>query len=223
MTIHTNRLECDAILFDLDGVLVDSIHCILRHWKSWADRHSIDMDKIISVFHGLRTVEAIRLVAPHLDAEKEAKELIAREAVDPAGVVPIEGARQLLTGLPEGAWGIVTSGTLQVAKARLVHTQLPVPKILVTADDVRQGKPAPEPYLVGARRLGLSADRCAVIEDAPAGIRSGKKAGMTVIGVATTHKREELLEERADIVFERLIDLQIREGKNGYRLIIDAG
>jgi sugar-phosphatase len=222
MTIRTNSLGCDAILFDLDGVLVDSIHCILRHWKVWADRHSIDINKIIAVFHGLRTVEAIRLVAPHLDAEKEAMQLIAQEASDPAGVVPIEGAHRLLTGLPESAWGIVTSGTLGVARARLVHAELPVPKILVTADDVRQGKPAPEPYLVGARRLGLSADRCAVIEDAPAGITAGKKAGMRVIGVATTHKREELLEEGADIVFDRLIDLQIREGKNGYRLVIDA-
>jgi len=222
MRIHPNQLQCDAVLFDLDGVLVDSIQCILRHWNAWADQHYLDMGKIMSVFHGLRTIEAIRLVAPHLDAEKEARYLIARESDDPSGVVAIEGAHRLLAELPEDAWGIVTSGSLAVARARLEEAKLPLPRVLVTADDVMQGKPSPEPYLVGAQRLALSADRCVVMEDAPAGIIAGKMAGMSVIGVASTHRREELLEQGATFVVDRLTQLHLSSGMNGYSLVIDA-
>jgi sugar-phosphatase len=220
MTMNAHRLECDAILFDLDGVLIDSTSCVIRHWKRFADQHGLDLDMIMQAAHGVRTIETIRLVAPHLDAEQETAQFTAREVADTDGVHAIEGARRLLDALPEDAWAVVTSGGQALAKARLMAGGLPVPRTLVTADDVVQGKPAPEPYLVGAKRLGLAAKRCVVIEDAPAGIASGKGAGMRVIGVASTHGHEELLAAGADAVARQLTDLTIRPGTAGRRLLV---
>jgi len=220
MTKNIKQLECDAVLFDLDGVLINSASCIVRHWKAWADLHRLDVDEIMKVAHGVRTVETMRLVAPHLDVEKEAQQFTAREVLDTAGVVAIEGSWQILQALPQDVWAIVTSGSVELAKARLVHANLPVPKILVTADDVKQGKPAPEPYLLGAKRLGIAMERCIVVEDAPVGIKAGRKAGMRVIGIGATHTREELLEQGADVVIDQLTDLEIKETVGGYRLVI---
>lgn len=211
------QLECDAILFDLDGVLIDSTSCITRHWEDWAGQHGLEMAAVMQVAHGLRTVETMRLVAPHLNAEKEAERFTAVEVVDTDGVVPIEGAFQLLNGLPEDAWAIVTSGGDELAIARLKRAGLPIPRILVTGDDVRQGKPVPEPYLVGAERLGAAVERCVVVEDAPAGVEAARAAGMQVIGITTTHSREELF--RAAVIIERLSVLRIVVGE-GRRLTI---
>jgi len=217
-----NQLECDAVLFDLDGVLINSTSCIVRHWKAWADQHSLDVDRIMQVAHGIRTVETMQLVAPHLDVEKEAEQFTAREILDTTGVVAIEGSRQILQALPQDAWAIVTSASSELAKARLVQTNLPVPKILVTADNVKQGKPAPEPYLTGAKRLGIAVEKCIVIEDAPAGIKAGKKAGMRVIATSATHTREELLEQGADMVVDQLADIEIKRAVDEYRLVIQV-
>ena len=222
-TITANQLKCDAVLFDLDGVLIDSTSCIVRHWQVWADQHALDINRIMQVAHGIRTIETIRLVAPHLDAETEAEQFNAGEVVDTDGVVAIDGADRVLAALPEGAWTIVTSGSSELATARLRHAGLPVPGLLVTADDVKQGKPAPEPYLVGAQRLGIAPDRCVVIEDAPAGVEAGKKAGMRVVGIAATHSREELLGKSADVVIGQLTQLSIREAADGQRLVVDLG
>jgi len=204
-----NKLECQAVLFDLDGVLIDSSKCITRHWQEWADRHDLDINAVMQVAHGFRAIETIQMVAPHLDAEMEARQHLAREVFDHAGVTAIDGAAQLLAALPDGAWGIVTSGSTELAQARLAYVGLPVPRVLVTADDVQQGKPNPEPYQLGAEWLGVAAERCVVVEDAPAGIRAGKRAGMRVIGIASTHQRGELIETGADIVVDRLTDLKI--------------
>ncbi|MBP8291510.1 MAG: HAD hydrolase-like protein, partial [Caldilineaceae bacterium] len=145
-----NELACDALLFDLDGVLIDSSTAIVRNWRAWADRHGIDVAQIVQVMHGVRSIETIRAVAPQLDAVQEAAWLTAREVADTDGVVPMPGARQLLAALPAGSWTIVTSGSADLARARLQAAGLPVPAQIVTADDVTQGKPAPEPYLLGA-------------------------------------------------------------------------
>lgn len=212
--------ECDAVLFDLDGVLIDSTSCIVRHWKEWADQHGFDVDKILQVAHGIRTIETIKRVAPNLDAEMESEQFTANEIVDTVGVVAIEGASRLLKALPEDALAIVTSGSSELARARLIQAGLPIPRVLVTSDDVIHGKPAPEPYLVGAKRLGIAVERCVVVEDAPAGIEAGRKAGMRVIGINATHKREELFESGAEIVIDHLANLNIQEIANGYRMEI---
>ena len=213
------HLICDAVLFDLDGVLIDSTSCITRHWSAWASQHGLDLAKVMQAAHGVRTIETMRLVAPHLDVEAEAARFTAREVADTDGVVVIDGAARLLSGLPQDAWGIVTSGSDRLARARLARAALPVPGTLVTADDVHEGKPAPEPYLVGAERLGIPVARCVVVEDAPAGIEAACAAGMRVIGVASTHAPEELLGTEA--VAGQLSDLSISAGEgDGTRLTI---
>jgi len=214
------HLECDAVLFDLDGVLVDSARCVERHWRRWAAEHHLDGDEIMRVAHGRPTVETIRLVAPHLPAEEEAARLDAAEAFDTDGVAAVEGTAQLLQLLPPDAWAIATSGTKDTAMTRLRHTGVPVPSVLITADDVKRGKPNPEAYLLAAARLGVRPENCVVIEDAPAGIRAAHAAGMRVVAVATTHSQAELRE--ADVRAERLADIHISRSdvRRGGRLAL---
>jgi len=209
------QLHCDAVIFDLDGVLVDSRAVVERHWRQWATQHNLDIAEIMRVAHGRRTVETIRLVAPYLDAEVEAARLDASEALDTDGLVKIDGAAKLVRSLPRGSWAVATSGTRDIAMPRLRYTRLPMPTVLVTADDVKQGKPDPEAYLLAAERLGVAPEWCVVVEDAPAGIEAAHAAGMRVIAVATTHVQEEL--EGADAVAACLSDIQILPKSDGSR------
>ena len=198
--------ECEAILFDLDGVLVDSTPAVVNTWNRWAEEHDMDPDHILEVAHGRRTVETIRLVAPELDAEAEVQELESMEVEDLEGVYKIDGARELLSSIPENRWAVVTSGTRKLATSRMEHTGLPVPSIMVSAEDVTNGKPDPEAYLKGANLTGFSPEQCLVVEDAPAGISAAKSAGMKVVAVATTHRKDELTE--ADVVVESVADVR---------------
>ena len=221
--LENNKLECTALLFDLDGVLINSSQCITRHWQAWAERHGLDIEEIMQVAHGLRAGDTMRRVAPHLDVETEEREYLAVEENDHEGVVAIEGAGEMLRGLAEGRWAIVTSAPYKLASRRLRHVGLPIPELMVTAEDVREGKPSPEPYLAGAEKLGTAARDCVVIEDATAGILAGKRAGMRVIGVAVTHRREALLQAGADAVVGRLSELRIRVSESDHRLIVKIG
>lgn len=202
------QLECQGILFDLDGVLIDSSACILRHWRAWAERHGLELERVMRHAHGMRTIETIRRVAPHLDADREAEAFTAGELRDTAGVGAIPGALTLLECLPAERWGIVTSGSRALATVRLQTAGLPVPGVLVTGDQVPRGKPAPDPYLEGARRLGLHPATCLAVEDAPAGIASAQAAGMPVLGVASTHPRDAL---DSPLVAERLAELWVAQ------------
>jgi mannitol-1-/sugar-/sorbitol-6-phosphatase len=205
--------RCSAILFDLDGVLVDSTRSVDRQWRIWAERKGVDGDKVIAIAHGVRTIEVIKYVAPHLDAEAEVREIESREADDHEGVNVMPGAADLVRTIPPGRWCVVTSGTRLLASARLQFGGLPVPEVLVTADDVVNGKPHPEPYLKGAKLLGVSPKECLVIEDAPAGIQSARAGGMKVIGITSTYPATQL--SIADAVVERLS--QIHVGQDGTR------
>jgi sugar-phosphatase len=205
--------RCTAILFDLDGVLIDSTRSVDRQWRVWAREQGIDEEKVIAIAHGVRAIEVIRAVAPHLDAEAELRRLEAREANDKIDVAVMSGAAELVRAIPDGRWGVVTSGTRHLASARLRLGGLPVPKILVTAEDVANGKPHPEPYLRAAKLLGVKAEECLVIEDAPAGIRSARAGGMKVIALASTYPASKLGE--ADAVALKLNRIQISpNGKN---------
>jgi len=215
-----NMLTCDALLFDLDGVLIDSSPAIVRNWQKWAARHNIDVAAIMRVAHGVRSIETIQQVAPHLDAEAEAAWLTVAEVADTEGVTAMPGAQQLLAALPTDAWTVVTSGGRELAQARLRAAGLPIPAQIVTADDVTQGKPAPEPYLLGAQRLGVAPARCLVIEDAPAGIQAGRRAGMPVLSIASTHTPDELLATGATVVVARIADLRVKRMTDGYRLAV---
>src|SRR5205823_7571752 len=163
--------HCSAILFDLDGVLLDSTRVVADQYTRWARENGLDPDFVMQAAHGVRTVEVIRRVAPHLDAVAETKKIENREAVAD-GIVPIPGALALLNSIPRGRWGVVTSGTRFLAVGRMKRFGIPVPDVMVTADDVTNGKPDPEPYRRGAELLKVNPSDCVVIEDAPAGIRS---------------------------------------------------
>ncbi len=208
--------RCSVILFDLDGVLVDSTRSVDRQWRAWAREQGIDGDKVIAIGHGVRAIEVIRAVAPHLDAEAEVRKLESREADDRAGVVVMPGAVELVRAIPEGRWGVVTSGTRHLASARLRLAGIPVPNVLVTAEDVANGKPHPEPYLKAADLLGAEPAECLVIEDAPAGIRSAHAGGMKVVGLAGTYPASKLSE--ANVVVEKLKRIQI--GRDGSKSLM---
>ena len=180
-------LRCDAVLFDLDGVLVDSAECVEATWRRWALRHQMDPAVVIAEAHGRRTVDTIRRVAPHLAADDEVAALAASEATTTEGVYEVPGARALLRRLPSERWAVVTSGIRAVATLRITHTMLPMPNILICADDISRGKPDPEGYLTAARRLGIPPTQCIVVEDAPAGLQAAAAAGMQSIAVAGTY------------------------------------
>jgi sugar-phosphatase len=200
-------LDCDGVLFDLDGVLVDSARVVVRTWHTWARTKGLDAERFIEIAHGRRPAETLRLIAPDLDAESEAAELERLEVNDTDGILEVEGALELLATLPEGGWTVVTSGSRALASGRMRYVGLPLPKRFVTADDVENGKPHPEAYLKGAEILGASPETCVVIEDAPAGVQSAKAAGMKVVAVATTHREEQLHE--ADVVAAALSDIRV--------------
>ena len=154
--------NCAAILFDLDGVLRGLHrlgHAPMAH--AGRDEQGLDPDEVMEIAHGVRTIEIVRRLAPHLDAEAETLKMEKREADDQEGVSSMPGAAELLKSIPEGRWCVVTSGTRYLATARLKLGNLPMPKVLVSADDVSKGKPDPEPYLMGAKLLGMNPAGCA--------------------------------------------------------------
>jgi len=203
--------RCAAVLFDLDGVLVDSTRSVERQWRIWARARGIDEEKAVAVAHGVRAVEVIRAIAPHLDAAAEVRKLESQEAADHDGVAVMPGAAELVRTIPDRRWGVVTSGRRHLATARLKLAGIPIPRVMVTAGDVADGKPHPEPYLKGAERLGINPADCLVIEDAPAGIRSAHAGGMKVIALASTYPASALSE--ADAVVSKLDQIQIaRDG-----------
>jgi len=210
--------SCSAILFDLDGVLVDSTRSVDRQWRLWSNEHGIDPQKTVAIAHGRRTSEVIRILTPHLPAEEETIRLEAREAADREGVEVMPGAAELLHSIPHGRWSVVTSGTRRLATSRLHLANLPLPQVLISADDVVQGKPHPEPYLKGAQQLGVRPEDCLVIEDAPAGIQAARAGGMKVIALPSTFPASEL--RHADAIAPSLSTLKValENGKLAVRL-----
>ena len=197
---------CSAILFDLDGVLLDSTRVVARQYTIWANEHGLDPAQVLKASHGVRTIEVIRRFAPHLDAEAETRKIEARE-VAATDVTAMPGALELLGSIPEGRWCVVTSGGRHLATTRMRRFGVPIPKILVTADDVKHGKPDPEPYRKGAELLKVNPVECVVVEDAPAGIRAAHAAGMKVISLPTTYPVSELHE--ADAIVSGLPKIKV--------------
>jgi len=214
------KFRCSAILFDLDGVLIDSTRSVDRQWRAWAREQGIDEEKVMAIAHGVRTVEVIRAVAPHLNADAEVRRLESREAEDQVDVTVMPGAAGLIATIPEGRWAVVTSGTRPLATARMRLGGLPVPRVLVTADDVTNGKPHPEPYLKAAELLGVKPGDGLVIEDAPAGIRSAHAGAMKVIALASTYPASKL--GKADAVAESLKQIHVaRDGSEKLIISVD--
>jgi len=202
-----SNFRCRGILFDLDGVLVDSTPAVARVWAGWAHEHGFDPDEVVRKAHGRPSIATIRELLPNVDHAAENREVERREIADIEGVIALPGAMELLRSLPLNRWAIVTSCTRPLAWVRIAAAALPKPKYLVTSSDVQRGKPDPEPYLKGAQFLGLPATECIVFEDAPAGIHAGKAAGARVLALRTTATDAELREAGADGIFEDCSEL----------------
>lgn len=204
-----NSLRCRGVLFDLDGVLVDSTPAVARVWAWWARQHGFDADKTVREAHGKPSIATIRELLPHADHDAENREVERHEIEDTDGVVPLPGALELLQTIPPEKWAIVTSCTRKLAEVRIAAAGLPKPKRMVTSTDVKKGKPDPEPYSKGAQLLGMPAAECVVIEDAPAGIRAGKAAGAYVVALRTTAGDDELRQAGADWIVDDCTELSV--------------
>jgi sugar-phosphatase len=191
-----------AVLFDLDGVLVDSRRVVERAWRQWAQEQEIRAEDVLAVAHGRIARDVVRIFAPQSNIHEQVLRIARHEARDSGGLAAFPGALECVGVASRGRWGVVTSGGRKLATGRLVAAGLPVPEIMVTADDVTSGKPDPEPYERARRELDVPASGCVVVEDAPAGIQAGKRAGMTVLAVTTTHASSSLRD--ADHVFTTL-------------------
>lgn len=188
-----------AILFDLDGTLVDSWACIEYAWKSWCFEHSLEYNDLVHRFNGSRAVDIIKALKPELNPEDEKAKINAFELAHPEKLFPIPGALPLLSLLPENKWGIVTSGSQIVVSHKLKHTKIPIPQVLITSEKISTGKPHPEGYLKAASLLNIEPADCLVFEDSPQGIRAALEAGMKVIALSTTFPVEALSEASACI------------------------
>ena len=206
-----------ALLFDLDGVLVDSHTVVERTWRRWAARHGLDADELLAVAHGRRTRDTLEAVLPQLDAAPEVAWPDAAELADLEGVVAVAGASALLQGLAAGTWAVVTSCGRELARRRLARAGLPIPEILVTSEDVTRGKPAPDGFLLGARRLGVDAASCIAFEDAPPGLDAARGAGCRVIALTTTHPPHRL--SGADAIVRDLAAVSVRRDASGYAVV----
>lgn len=212
------ELPCAAILFDMDGVLVDSQAVVTRTWRRWCERTGMDEAAVLIAAHGRRTVDTLRAVAPHLDLSIEARWLEDAELEDRDGIVAVPGALELTTALPDDSWAVVTSAGRELARRRLEWAGLPAPPCLIPAEQVQQGKPSPEGYLRAAEDLGVEASRCVAIEDSPAGIGAARAGGMRVIALTTTHEADDL--PPVEALLPDLLGIVVRKRDGGLGLAV---
>lgn len=191
------RFEVDAILFDIDGTLVDSTAAVERTWRVWADAHAVDIDELLSVSHGRRSEDTIAMFLPEAARADAVRFLDDLETLDLDGITALPATADLLASLPAHRWAVVTSGNRSLMQARLRTAGLPIPEVMVTSEDVSNGKPDPQGYRLAAQQLGLAPERCLVVEDAPPGIGAGLAAGGPVLGVATSHPASAITEAHA--------------------------
>ncbi|MCX4992197.1 MULTISPECIES: HAD family hydrolase [unclassified Streptomyces] len=212
------KIHAEALLFDNDGTLVSSIESVNRCWTRWAQEYGITAGDFARI--GLHGRPAVEIAADLLPADLVPEALARIEQLEvedvPGGVVPLPGTLALLAALPAERWAVVTSATRRLAEARLDEAGIR-PKTMITADDITRGKPDPEPYLLAARELGVDPASCVVFEDAPAGLRAGRAAGMTTVALATTHQAHEL---EADLVVEDLAALSVLVTRDGVEISV---
>ena len=212
------EIQCVALLFDMDGVLIDSTPAVARVWRKWAIAHNLDPAEVVAKAHGRPSIVTVREYLPHADAVAENRLVERAEIEDLNGVVPLPGARELLMNLPANRWTIVTSSTRPLAEVRLKAAGLSIPQELVTSSDVVKGKPHPEPYIKAATTLGFPPSDCVVVEDVPAGIRAGKAAGARVIVFRTTVKDQELRSAGADWVVQGCTEISLLSAESNLTL-----
>jgi len=202
-------IQCEAVLFDMDGVLVDSTPAVARVWTGWALEHGLVPEEVVRRAHGRPSLATIIELLPNGDHDAEDREVERREIEDIADVLALPGALALLQAIPPQRWAVVTSATRALAEVRLRAAGLPMPQHLVTASDLKRGKPFPDPYLKGAEILAMAANDCVVAEDAASGVRAGKAAGARVLALRTTSIDAELLSAGADWIAEDLSALSL--------------
>lgn len=228
--MDTLTFHVDAVLFDMDGTLVDSTTGVIGAWETFAETYSgLDIQNILSSAHGVRTVDNLRKYCG-LTSEAELEKEVARfeqaivassTANGRKGIILLPGVRSIIDELapgknnPKPCWAIVTSATHAYASAALKIGGIPIPDAFVTAEDVTQGKPYPDPYLLGAQKCGVSPGKCLVVEDAPSGVASGLAAGCAVIGLITSHTKEQMEAERPTYLVENLSSVSMKMGANG--------
>lgn len=177
-----------AFLFDMDGTILNSIVAAERVWSKWAEKHGLDVATFLPTIHGVRGLDTIaRLGLPGVDPQAETDQICADEMIDLEGIVEIAGAIEFLNSLPQDRWAIVTSAPKELALVRMAKVGIPRPDIMITGDDVTEGKPNPRCFMLGAERLGVNIADCLVFEDAPAGILAGEASGASVVVITATH------------------------------------
>jgi len=201
--------DARAIVFDLDGVLVDTMPAIRDAWAHWAIDRGLSAAEVLSSLHQT-AAELLAKFAPEADPVSETRAIRARLAALDESVVAFDGSRELLARIPAGRWAIVTSATRQPALDHLKGAQLPAPAVLVSAEDTPRGKPDPAGYLLAASQLHARPAECLAIEDSVAGIRAARDAGMFVVGITNSHAAAELRE--ANLVISTLLELDVNAG-----------
>lgn len=218
MTVQGVQIEVSGLLFDMDGVLVSSIGSVERSWRRWANHYGLPNADKVEIPHGMRAIEVMAQLKPDIDRAEGLKLIEDMEVADTADLQVLDGVRKLLESLPAHRWAIVTSATHRLLLSRLEAAGLPVPDRIISGDQVKRGKPDPEPYRRGAELLGVQPQDCLVLEDAPSGVRAGVAAGCRVLGVLGTHSAEELRKAGTSWIVSSLTN--VRTESRGDRIVI---
>jgi len=222
MTVQSVEVEVLGLLFDMDGVLVSSIGSVLRSWRRWAKHYGLPNADKVEIPHGVRAIDIMMQLKPDIDQAEGLKLIEDIEVGDTADLQVLAGVRVLLEALPAHRWAIVTSATRRLLLGRLKAAGLPVPDRIISGDQVKRGKPDPEPYRRGAELLGVQPQDCLVFEDAPSGVRAGVAAGCKVLGVLGTNSAEELREAGANWIVNSLTKVRIEKRNGRIGVLIDT-
>jgi sugar-phosphatase len=215
------NVSAEALLFDMDGVLINSIPAVERVWSRWAAGRGFNVHEVLRHAHGRPSIATLRDLLPDADHEAENRIIEQAEIDDVADIVPLAGVRELLAALPNDRWAIVTSCTRPLAEVRIRAAGLPKPGLFITANDITHGKPNAEPYLKGAAGLGFPPERCIVVEDALAGIASGKNAGARVIAFTTTASITDLIAAKPDWIVKDCSAIRLDAGEPVLQLALE--
>lgn len=210
------EIQCQGVLFDMDGILVSSLGSVERSWTKWAELRGVDPELTCRIAHGCRAIDTIGKMRPDLDAEQELKVIEDIEISDNEGLTVLPGVLEILSALPADRWTVVTSSTRKLALVRMAVGGIPVPRKIVAADFVTRGKPHPEPFLTGAAVLGFAPKDCVVFEDSASGSQAGRAAGCTVIATTFSHPAEAL--DAAHYIVEDLTGMRVTVLPDGLTL-----
>ncbi|MGI8745898.1 MAG: HAD-IA family hydrolase [Bryobacteraceae bacterium] len=211
------QIQCAAILFDMDGTLVDSTAIVERAWGWWAERHHVPLQDVLRFSHGRPTVDSMEHFLPGQDHAAELAEMLLFEEQVTDGITAVPGAVEAMNAVKSGKWAVVTSAPRKLAGIRLAAAGLSVPKVLVGVDEIERGKPDPQGYLMAAERLNIAPADCLVFEDTGPGIEAGLRAGMQAVGLLTTVPPEQLL---CEYLVRDFRDVKITARPAGFEVVM---